>query len=485
MKRAPNLKFLPKEKFTEAIIFAGADAYAHAKGWEEGLGKQIAEDTTPPVWLGPKQLAELDNLQIIDKGRHSARVYLAGNIEPRLINAIGEKLAQAGVQDAKLYKGIPDHQPENWKEYLSRLRERIEDSVLEDSMRHSLPLSVGTDGYDQEQDYTLKSYLPANSLSSIYGPSGSYKSFLAVSWACHVAGGFKWAGKSVSPGAVMYVVGEGGIGVPRRIKAWEKLHHVKLDNLFLVNRPVFPVRREETEEMIKAAKDVKYRTGQPVRLIVVDTLARCFGGNDENDARDMGAFIEGCDVIKRETGATLLVVHHSGKDDTKGARGSSAFRAALDAEFNIRREGEGGAIILTCTKMKDAEEPKQAAFDLRTVELFTDRDGEIVSSLVVRDIPREARELDPELAEIKNLTGNHAALWQSIRSRKAKGETCNKAVLRDDMEAMMGDKARKSFHQMAGETDPRWANRGRLSRRDYTTLRRIIAAANAVGALII
>ena len=153
------------------------------------------------------------------------------------------------------------------------------------------------------------------------------------------------------------------------------------------------------------------------------------------------------DVIKRETGATLLVVHHSGKDDTKGARGSSAFRAALDAEFNIRREGEGGAIILTCTKMKDTEEPKQAAFDLRTVELFTDRDGEIVSSLVVRDIPREARELDPELAEIKNLTGNHAALWQSIRSRKAKGETCNKAVLRDDMEAMMGEKARKSFHK--------------------------------------
>ncbi|MEX0574332.1 helicase RepA family protein, partial [Enterobacter cloacae subsp. cloacae] len=240
------------------------------------------------------------------------------------------------------------------------------------------PLSVGSDGYDQEQDYTLKSYLPANSLSSIYGPSGSYKSFLAVSWACHVAAGMKWAGKSVSAGAVMYVVGEGGIGVPRRIKAWEKKHGVKLNNLYLVNRPVFPVRREEMQEMIKAARDVKSKTGQPVRLIVIDTLARCFGGNDENDARDMGAFIEGCDVIKRETGATLLVVHHSGKDDTKGARGSSAFRAALDAEFNVRREGDGGAIILTCTKMKDSEEPKQAAFDLRPIELFTDRDGELI-----------------------------------------------------------------------------------------------------------
>lgn len=129
MKRAPNLKFLSKEKFTEAIIFAGADAYAYAKGWEEGLGKQIAEDTTPPVWLGPKQLAELDNLQIIDKGRRSARVYLAGNIEPRLINIIGEKLARAGVQDAKLYKGIPDRQPEDWHDYLERIRM---DSVVVD-----------------------------------------------------------------------------------------------------------------------------------------------------------------------------------------------------------------------------------------------------------------------------------------------------------------------------------------------------------------
>ncbi|MBY6353806.1 MULTISPECIES: helicase RepA family protein [Enterobacter cloacae complex] len=445
MKNAPNLKHLPKEKFTEAVIFAGSEAYAHAKGWEEGLGKQIAEDTTPPVYLGPKQLAELDNLRIVDDGRRAVRIYLAGNIKPIQINNIAERLALAGVQDARLYKGIPDHEPEDWREYLSRLREQVEVSLREESLQHNLPLSVGSDGYDQEQDYTLKSYLPANSLSSIYGPSGSYKSFLAVSWACHVAAGMKWAGKSVSAGAVMYVVGEGGIGVPRRIKAWEKKHRVKLNNLYLVNRPVFPVRREEMQEMIKAARDVKSRTGQPVRLIVVDTLARCFGGNDENDARDMGAFIEGCDVIKRETGATLLVVHHSGKDDTKGARGSSAFRAALDAEFNVRREGDGGAIILTCTKMKDAEEPKQAAFDLRPVELFTDRDGELISSLVVQDLPREAREPDPELADIKHLTGNHAALWQSIRSRKAKGEPCNVSVIRDDITTLFGENGRKGF----------------------------------------
>ncbi|EIY1098391.1 DNA primase, partial [Escherichia coli] len=96
MKNAPNVKLLPKDPFTEAIIFAGSDAWSHAKGWEEGMGRQVAGDTTPPVYLGPRQLADLDNLRIIDDGRRSARVYLAGDIEPIKINAIAEKLALAG-----------------------------------------------------------------------------------------------------------------------------------------------------------------------------------------------------------------------------------------------------------------------------------------------------------------------------------------------------------------------------------------------------
>lgn len=138
MKNAPNVKALPKVKFTEAIIFAGADAWSHAKGWEEGLGKQIAEDTTPPVYLGPRQLEELDNLRIIDDGRRAARVYLAGEIEPLMINAIGAKLALAGVQDARLFKGIPDLQPEDWHDYLKRLREQASES---ENNIHPLPLT--------------------------------------------------------------------------------------------------------------------------------------------------------------------------------------------------------------------------------------------------------------------------------------------------------------------------------------------------------
>jgi hypothetical protein len=68
MKKAPNFKHLPEDKWTEAIIFAGSEAYSHMKGWVEGMGKQIAGDTTPPVYLGPKQLTELGNIRIIDEG---------------------------------------------------------------------------------------------------------------------------------------------------------------------------------------------------------------------------------------------------------------------------------------------------------------------------------------------------------------------------------------------------------------------------------
>ncbi|EPA2632663.1 DUF5906 domain-containing protein [Escherichia coli] len=125
MKNAPNLKYQPKDKFTEVIIFAGTDAYSHAQHWIESEGRKHG-DNVPPVYLGPKQLADLANIRIIDDERRFARVYIAGEMEPIQINAIAEKLALAGVQDAKLYKGITDREPENWRDYLQRIREQAE-----------------------------------------------------------------------------------------------------------------------------------------------------------------------------------------------------------------------------------------------------------------------------------------------------------------------------------------------------------------------
>ncbi|MXD67640.1 AAA family ATPase, partial [Escherichia coli] len=169
------------------------DAYAHAQHWIESEGRKHG-DNVPPVYLGPKQLADLDNVRIVDDGRLYARVYLAGEIEPILINAVAEKLALAGVQDTKLYKGITDRETENWRDYLQRIRGQAErGEILTDEQysqrKTTLPMSIGSEGYDSQLSYVVKGVIPANSLCSTYGASGSYKSFLACSWACHVATG--------------------------------------------------------------------------------------------------------------------------------------------------------------------------------------------------------------------------------------------------------------------------------------------------------
>ncbi|EEV7338677.1 AAA family ATPase [Escherichia coli] len=435
MKLAPNVKLLPKDKHTEAVIFAGDNAHSFAEHYIIAQAKK-AGDPVPPVYLGRYQLSELDNLQIVDKGRFRAKVIRAGNIDEVQLLTIATKLAIAGVQEARLFSENFELL-EEWSDQLPRLRETWErGESLSHQRKTTLPMSVGSAGYDTQLDYVVKGIIPASSLCSIYGASGSYKSFLAGSWACHVSTGRHWGGRRVAHGAVLYVVGEGGIGVPRRVRAWEVVHGEQVKNLYLVNRPVFPAVPLDVDELVIAARQVERETGKPVRMIILDTLARCFGGNDENDSRDMGAFIRGCDELKRRTGATVLVVHHSGKDETKGARGSSAFRASLDAEYRIRREDAGSeALVISCTKMKDAEELKEAAYDLRVVELFTDADGELITSLVVVDKPRPPVELE-RIEEAGNKTENHTALWGCIRSRTQNGDKCTIPLLRDDMKRL-------------------------------------------------
>ncbi|MFX2612041.1 DNA primase family protein [Enterobacter mori] len=122
MKNAPNVKKLPQDKFTEAIIFAGADAWTHAKAWKE---KNPAGDEVPPVIIGPKQLAELDNVIIIDDGRRFARVYRAGELSAMHTTSIATRLALAGVQEAWLYSESLEL-VEDWTPQLARLKATAE-----------------------------------------------------------------------------------------------------------------------------------------------------------------------------------------------------------------------------------------------------------------------------------------------------------------------------------------------------------------------
>lgn len=308
-------------------------------------------------------------------------------------------------------------------------------SELAHTLTTTLPLRRGSEGFNISQDYLVKGLIPAGALCSIYGPGGSFKSFLAVSLACHIASGKPWGSRRVSQGAVLFIAGEGGTGVSRRIRAWEISvnDEIALPNLFRVDCPVFPASPESVQQVKLAVEDIFRLTGMPVRLIILDTLARCFGSSDENTARDMGAFIQGCDAIRYHTRSTMLIVHHSGKDQDRGARGSSAFQAALDAEFNVRREGRHKAITLSCTKMKDAE---MAAYDLHETEICIDDDGEPVTSLVLNDTPRQPESDDSVItAYVPYMTHNHTALLQCIHQRVSQNKVCTRALIRDDLRA--------------------------------------------------
>lgn len=133
MKLAPNVKQQPrgiKHKETEVIIFAGSDAWSHAKQWQEHDAR-MAGDNEPPVWLGEQQLSELDKLQIVPESRKSVRIFRAGYLAPVMIKAIGQKLAAAGVQDANFYPdGMHGQKVENWREYLASERQNLSDGLV-------------------------------------------------------------------------------------------------------------------------------------------------------------------------------------------------------------------------------------------------------------------------------------------------------------------------------------------------------------------
>lgn len=119
-------------------------------------------------------------------------------------------------------------------------------------------------------------------------------------------------------------------------------------------------------------------------LIIIDTLARCLGEAEENLAKDMGAFIAGCYKLKGETNTSILIVHHTGKDESRGARGSSVLTASLDCEFYISRDGKNSNnqfLIFECTKMKDMEPSSRKAYILKHIDLYYDQEDELVSSL--------------------------------------------------------------------------------------------------------
>ena len=236
---------------------------------------------------------------------------------------------------------------------------------------------IAIEHWDSIQDEPVKwlidKVLPVGSFSALYGPPGSFKSFHALHIAHCIATGTPWMGNEVTEkGAVLYICGEGFGGVGARIKAC-KQHHQTEDGA-----PIYVVRHqlnlrssvEDFNALVLAVETLVQQTGINFKLIAIDTLARAFGGGDENSASDMMQFVVTCGHIQKIVqDAGLMILHHSGKDSAKGMRGSSALLGAVDSELELIRYEDSMKGVIRIAKQKDGEDGTRYGFEMVSVEL--------------------------------------------------------------------------------------------------------------------
>lgn len=234
-------------------------------------------------------------------------------------------------------------------------------------------------------EWLLEGMIPESTTTTIYGPPRNLKSFVALAWSLSIAYGLPWAGRPVKQGAVIYLAAEGAAGMKKRVKAWRKAAGMEEESapFALLPTAVNMVKPEEgeVEALIAAIQDYGRQCRAPVKLLVIDTLARCFAGGDEDRAGEMGAFVRSVDHIREQTGAAILIVHHSGKDKERGPRGSSSLFGAMDAAFECDRDPAGSLVTVRTTKQKDAEEA--APLVLKTAAVEWHEDGEPEGSIIL------------------------------------------------------------------------------------------------------
>ena len=246
--------------------------------------------------------------------------------------------------------------------------------------------------------------LPANALSCIYGPPGSGKSFFALDMALSIASGEEWRNRETSPGSVLYIAGEGISGLSDRVNSWVEYHDYDAGNFprfSAVSRPIDITGN--FNDLIKSVRKSENTTvnDSGYGLIVIDTLARCFGPNDENSTSDMQRFILALDHIRLELNATVLVVHHSSKAEKKTLRGNSALEGCLDTLIKVesleKQDYKSQRIFAKVVKQKDAE-----GFQKFYSELIPQGDSAVLQHLPGSVVSGESR-------------GTEAGLLQSLK----------------------------------------------------------------------
>lgn len=232
-----------------------------------------------------------------------------------------------------------------------------------------------------DRNYLVKGWLDRGGLSVMYGPSNVGKSFLALDMAHHVSKGRQWGKRRVKKGRVLYVAAEGGVSFGNRVAALDEPEMWILDGAMCLTGPRSQAR------FLAEVVDVVARTGgAPFDLIIFDTMSRVMGAGDENTSTGIADLMNSVDHIREFTGAHVMLVHHTGKEGSRGARGHSSLRAAIDTEIELTRDEEIGVISAEVTKQRDGPTGYKLSYTLRLVELGKDQDGDAVTTCVVEAV---------------------------------------------------------------------------------------------------
>lgn len=226
-----------------------------------------------------------------------------------------------------------------------------------------------------ERPYVIKDWLDRGAVSVVYGDANVGKSFWAVDVAHHVHQGKDWGGYRVHGGPVLYIAAEGGALFNNRLSARNAKFAVLRGPVRLNGRNNVSVALGETIQHLAEVHG-------DFALIIVDTLARVMGEADENTAEAMSMLMANMDHLAQLTGAHIMLIHHSGKDSTRGARGHSSLRAAVDTEIELTEKD--GVRLARTTKQRDMEGGKELPFSLEVVTLGRDQDGDPVTSCIVK-----------------------------------------------------------------------------------------------------
>ena len=225
--------------------------------------------------------------------------------------------------------------------------------------------------------WRVKGVIPERGIAAIFGPSGSGKSFLMVDMAINIAKGADWFGYRAKSCPVTYVCLEGEAGLSVRLAAFRTKGSIP-KGIEFIDQPVNLLAANDLRDLVQAIRANQMGEG----IVIIDTLNRAVPGMDENSSVDMGHAINACKVIQQGVGGLVLLVHHSGKDATKGMRGHSSLHAALDAAIEVKRSGDDRE--WSVVKAKDGADGKAHPFMLEVVDMGEDEDGDPITSCVIR-----------------------------------------------------------------------------------------------------